>query len=103
MIVQGSRRRRLQRFGGRMLHWILFEGGVGMRSMSMNQRSVLYRYWNGGTADSRRGSLTEKDKSDEDDNAYLHGKQIKNEMAQIVVAHAIVDPWTMAVGNQLPT
>ena len=42
--------------------------------MSMNQRSVLYRYGDDGTADLRGRNLTGKDESDEYDNAYLHVK-----------------------------
>ncbi len=38
MIVQGSRRRRVQRVGVRMLHWSVSDGGPGRRSMSIKKR-----------------------------------------------------------------
>ncbi len=73
MIVQGSRRSRVQRVGGRMLHW-MSEDGLGRRPMSVNERDQ-YRIciWMVKLFISGEGiDLTGKDESNKDDNAYFH-------------------------------
>jgi hypothetical protein len=43
--------------------------------------------------------LTSKNEANEEENANLHSQQVKKKMSEVVIAHAIVDPWTMAAGN----
>lgn len=90
-IVQVSLRTMSHSVADRTLHCDSLGGGAGRSSISIEVNKEVK------IDCPQERSLTDKDESNEDENANLEEDEVEEEMTQIVVTHAIVDPWTMAV------